>query len=58
MAANPDVVEKLKAGNMKPMGAIIGAVMKAHQGPGRRQGGQQDRDGEASRLVHNAFSES
>lgn len=32
MAANPDVVEKLKAGNMKPMGAIIGAVMKATKG--------------------------
>ena len=32
MAANPDVVEKLKAGNMKPMGAIIGAVMKATRG--------------------------
>ena len=31
---------------------------EGHQGPGRRQGGQQDRDGEASRLVHNAFSES
>lgn len=32
MAANPDVVEKLKSGNMKPMGAIIGAVMKATRG--------------------------
>ena len=32
MDANPDVVEKLKAGNMKPMGAIIGAVMKATRG--------------------------
>ena len=32
MAANPDVVEKLKAGNMKPMGAIIGAVMRATKG--------------------------
>ena len=32
MDANPDVVEKLKAGNMKPMGAIIGAVMKATKG--------------------------
>ena len=27
MAANPDVVEKLRSGNMKPMGAIIGAVL-------------------------------
>ncbi len=32
MAANPDVVAKLKAGNMKPMGAIIGAVMRATHG--------------------------
>ncbi|MFC0265607.1 Asp-tRNA(Asn)/Glu-tRNA(Gln) amidotransferase subunit GatB [Alloscardovia macacae] len=32
MAANPDIVEKLKSGNMKPMGAIIGAVMKATRG--------------------------
>ena len=31
-AANPDVVEKLKSGNMKPMGVIIGAVMKATRG--------------------------
>ena len=30
--ANPDVVEKLKSGNMKPMGVIIGAVMKATRG--------------------------
>ena len=32
MAANPDVVEKLRSGNMKPMGAIIGAVMRATKG--------------------------
>ena len=31
-AANPDIVEKLKSGNMKPMGAIIGAVMRATRG--------------------------
>ena len=31
-AANPDVVEKLKSGNMKPMGVIIGAVMRATRG--------------------------
>lgn len=29
---NPDVVEKLKSGNMKPMGVIIGMVMKATKG--------------------------
>ena len=32
LAANPDIVEKLKSGNMKPMGAIIGAVMKVTRG--------------------------
>lgn len=32
MAANPDVVAKLQSGNMKPMGAIIGAVMRATKG--------------------------
>ena len=32
LAADPDVAAKLKAGNMKPMGAIIGAVMKATRG--------------------------
>lgn len=32
MEANPDVVEKLKSGNMKPMGALIGAVMRATKG--------------------------
>lgn len=32
LAADPDIVAKLKAGNMKPMGAIIGAVMKATRG--------------------------
>ncbi|MFD0704179.1 Asp-tRNA(Asn)/Glu-tRNA(Gln) amidotransferase subunit GatB [Alloscardovia venturai] len=32
LAANPDIVEKLKSGNMKPIGAIIGAVMKATRG--------------------------
>ena len=29
---NPDIVAKLKSGNMKPMGAIIGAVMRATKG--------------------------
>jgi aspartyl-tRNA(Asn)/glutamyl-tRNA(Gln) amidotransferase subunit B len=32
MAANPDIVDKLKSGNMKPMGAIIGSVMRATKG--------------------------
>lgn len=30
--ANPDVAEKLKAGDMKPIGVIIGAVMKETRG--------------------------
>ncbi|AKK02940.1 Asp-tRNA(Asn)/Glu-tRNA(Gln) amidotransferase subunit GatB [Corynebacterium epidermidicanis] len=32
LAANPDVVEKIKGGNMKAAGAIVGAVMKATRG--------------------------
>ncbi|BDR54023.1 aspartyl/glutamyl-tRNA(Asn/Gln) amidotransferase subunit B [Bombiscardovia apis] len=32
LKANPDIVEKLKSGNMKPMGAIIGAVMRTTKG--------------------------
>jgi aspartyl-tRNA(Asn)/glutamyl-tRNA(Gln) amidotransferase subunit B len=36
--ANPDVVEKLRTGNMKPIGAIVGHVMK--QTKGRADGGE------------------
>jgi aspartyl-tRNA(Asn)/glutamyl-tRNA(Gln) amidotransferase subunit B len=43
IAANPDVAEKLRAGNMKAIGPIIGAVMKATKG--RADGG------EVTRLV-------
>jgi aspartyl-tRNA(Asn)/glutamyl-tRNA(Gln) amidotransferase subunit B len=32
LAAQPDIVEKVKSGNMGPIGAIIGAVMKATKG--------------------------
>ncbi|MBB2955826.1 aspartyl-tRNA(Asn)/glutamyl-tRNA(Gln) amidotransferase subunit B [Bifidobacterium commune] len=32
LAADPEIAEKLKSGNMKPMGAIIGAVMRATHG--------------------------
>lgn len=32
LAANPDIVEKYKAGNTKVTGAIVGAVMKATKG--------------------------
>ncbi len=32
LAAQPDIVEKVRGGNMGPIGAIIGAVMKATKG--------------------------
>lgn len=32
LAANPDIVEKIRGGNMKAGGAIVGAVMKATRG--------------------------
>src|SRR5699024_10362532 len=32
LAANPDIVEKYRAGNTKVTGAIVGAVMKATRG--------------------------
>ena len=32
LAAQPDVVEKIRGGNLGPVGAIIGAVMKATRG--------------------------
>jgi len=32
LAAQPDVAEKIRAGNLAPVGAIIGAVMKATRG--------------------------
>ncbi|WP_019147562.1 Asp-tRNA(Asn)/Glu-tRNA(Gln) amidotransferase subunit GatB [Timonella senegalensis] len=32
LAAQPDIVEKVKSGNLGPIGAIIGAVMKATKG--------------------------
>jgi aspartyl-tRNA(Asn)/glutamyl-tRNA(Gln) amidotransferase subunit B len=30
--ANPDVVEKLRAGNMKPIGVVVGHVMRETRG--------------------------
>jgi aspartyl-tRNA(Asn)/glutamyl-tRNA(Gln) amidotransferase subunit B len=36
--ANPDVVEKLRAGNMKPIGVIVGRVMRETRG--RADGGE------------------
>jgi aspartyl-tRNA(Asn)/glutamyl-tRNA(Gln) amidotransferase subunit B len=38
LAANPDVAEKLKGGDMKPIGVIVGYVMK--QTKGRADGGE------------------
>ena len=32
LAANPDIVEKIRGGNAKAGGAIVGAVMKATRG--------------------------
>ena len=32
LAAQPDVVDKIRGGNLGPVGAIIGAVMKATRG--------------------------
>ena len=32
LAANPDIVEKYRAGNKKVVGAIVGQVMKATRG--------------------------
>jgi aspartyl-tRNA(Asn)/glutamyl-tRNA(Gln) amidotransferase subunit B len=36
--ANPDVVEKLREGNMKPIGVIVGFVMRETKG--RADGGE------------------
>jgi aspartyl-tRNA(Asn)/glutamyl-tRNA(Gln) amidotransferase subunit B len=36
--ANPDVVEKLREGNMKPIGVIVGHVMRETKG--RADGGE------------------
>ena len=32
LAANPDVLERLRAGDMKPIGFLVGQVMKATRG--------------------------
>jgi len=32
LAANPDIVEKIKGGKVQAAGAIVGAVMKATKG--------------------------
>ena len=40
IADNPDVVERIKGGNAKAMGALVGPIMKATQRPRRRRRGQ------------------
>ena len=45
--ANPDIAERLKGGNMKPIGVIIGHVMRETQGPRRRRRGHAARAREA-----------
>ena len=32
LTAQPDIAEKIRSGNLGPVGAIIGAVMKATRG--------------------------
>jgi aspartyl-tRNA(Asn)/glutamyl-tRNA(Gln) amidotransferase subunit B len=46
--ANPEIAERLRSGDMKPMGVIIGAVMK--QTKGRADGG------EVTRIVRETLS--
>ena len=46
--ANPDAAEKLRAGNMKPIGAIVGHVMRETKG--RADGG------EVTRIVREKLS--
>ena len=50
LEANPDVVEKLRGGDMKPIGVIIGHVMKETRGPRGRQGSDGDRARRARTL--------
>jgi aspartyl-tRNA(Asn)/glutamyl-tRNA(Gln) amidotransferase subunit B len=38
LAANPDIAERLRSGDMKPMGVIIGHVMRETKG--RADGGE------------------
>ena len=51
LAANPDIAERLRSGDMKPMGVIIGHVMRETKG--RADGGEVTRlvrSGEAGSL--------
>ena len=32
LAAQPDIADKIRSGNLGPIGAVIGAVMKATRG--------------------------
>jgi aspartyl-tRNA(Asn)/glutamyl-tRNA(Gln) amidotransferase subunit B len=48
LAANPDIAERLRSGDMKPIGVIVGHVMKATKG---RADGK-----EVTRLVREQLS--
>ena len=48
LAANPDIADRLRGGDMKPMGVIIGHVMRETKG--RADGG------EVTRLVREKLS--
>lgn len=37
LAASPDIAEKIRGGKIQAAGAVVGAVMKATKGPGRRR---------------------
>ena len=39
IAANPEIADKIRDGKVAAAGALVGAVMKATRGPGRRQDG-------------------
>ena len=47
IAANPDVADKIRAGKVQAAGALIGAVMKATRGTGRRRPGPRAHPGAA-----------
>ena len=50
LEANADAAEKIRAGNMKAIGAIIGHVMRETKGRADGVGGHADRAREARRL--------
>ena len=51
IAAQPEVAAKVRAGKVAAAGALVGAVMKATRGPGRREGRPRAHPGPARRPV-------